>query len=87
MARECISAIKASSEAEFRLAAIKALTALTGNTREAAEVLAPVSKLISIPAGASMSERSKYESIAREALLSCAKGGATFENRRSHPPG
>ncbi len=76
---QVIAFLNPKNERETVISAIKALTALTGNTREAAEILAPVSKLISIPAGASMSERSKYESIAREALLSCAKGGGAFE--------
>lgn len=76
---QVIALLNPGNERETVISAIKALTALTGSTREAAEILAPVSKLISIPAGASMSERSKYESIAREALLSCAKGGGAFE--------
>lgn len=76
---QVIALLNPKNERETVISAIKALTALTGNTREAAEILAPVSKLISIPGGASMSERSKYESIAREALLSCAKGGGAFE--------
>lgn len=76
---QVLALLNPGNERETVISAIKALTALTGNTREAAEILAPVSKLISVPAGTSMSERSKYESIAREALLSCAKGGAAFE--------
>lgn len=76
---QVIALLNPRNERETVISAIKALTALTGNTREAAEILAPVSKLISIPAGTSMSERSKHESIAREALLSCAKGGGAFE--------
>ena len=77
--QQAIALLNLRNERETVISAIKALTALTGNADEAAEILAPVSKLINIPAGASPSERSKYESIARKALLSCAMGGSAFE--------
>lgn len=77
--QQAIALLSLKNERETVISAIKALTALTGSALEAAEILAPVSKLITVPSGISASERSKHESISREALLSCAKGGAAFE--------
>ncbi len=80
---QAIALLNPKNERETVISAIKALTALTGNTREAVEVLGPVSKLISVTSEGAVSERSKNESIAREALLSCAKGGEAFEKEIS----